>query len=123
MVGQIARRLPVRRQLLVGLLALATALSASAGEPWADSHLPKDAQAGLQLWLDASRQTAAAGRDIAPDAALEIWRDGSGHGRHFTQKEKDRQPRFQIYSNGRTVRFDGARSFLSLAGPQLEFAN
>jgi len=108
------------RHLLVCLLAVCGLSAAGAAEPWADPRLPESVRAGLLVWLDASRQSAALRQDIAAGAPLSVWYDGSGHRRHFTQPVKDSQPTFQPNARGATVRFDGAADFLALGGEQRE---
>ena len=97
-------------------LALAFAPAALADiEPWADAKLP--VRDGLDLWLDASRQPAARDARKMPTAggALDVWLDGSGHGRNVAQRVADAQPRWQQTAGGAFVRFDGKDDWLGAA--------
>src|SRR5947209_6634010 len=86
------------RLLAIFLSALAPASSITAGETlrWCDPHLA--IRNGLVMWLDASRQGAAAeaaGRAATGDgAALETWFDGSGNRIDLTAQSAAARPRF-----------------------------
>ncbi len=89
-------------------------------EPWADPDLP--AKEGLLLWLDARRQSAAWQAHKKPalrnGAAMDVWFDGSGAGRHLGQRLQPSQPRFIQAGTQAVVRFDGKDDCLNLGGPQ-----
>lgn len=99
----------IRRRAINVLALLAALLTAPAAaqqplEPWADGGLP--VKEGLLLWLDATRQPAAAttqGATLSEGDALATWYDGSGRRRHFTQPNSAAQPTFTPTG----VRFDG----------------
>jgi putative heme-binding domain-containing protein len=104
------------RTLLPAMLLLALAMPLASAqsppsptptkplEPWTDAKVPvKD---GLLLWLDASRQPAAAtahGAALADGDALATWYDGSGHHRDLTQPNESARPTYSPAG----VRFDG----------------
>ncbi|MFL5242662.1 MAG: ThuA domain-containing protein [Gemmataceae bacterium] len=111
----------MRWAIWVGSLLLVPG-SILAGEKWADTKvkLPEPPA----LWLDASRQPAAyqaRGRSITNGAALDVWYDGSGHGRHLSQRVQGMQPRYAEVAGVALVRFQG-KEFLGRIGldPQLE---
>ncbi|MGB7158297.1 MAG: hypothetical protein WBD40_09545, partial [Tepidisphaeraceae bacterium] len=88
------------------ILFLLTTITARAAEiePWADPAMSvKD---GVALWLDATRQSAAAkanGKQLTDGDALETWYDGSGHRRDLTQPVDGARPHFTPAA----VTFDG----------------
>lgn len=94
------------------------ASSALAIEPWADPDLP--AKEGVLLWLDAARQPAAWQAHKKPPlhngAAVDVWYDGSGIGRHLVQRLQASQPRFVRAGTQAVVRFDGKDDSLALSG-------
>ena len=93
-------------------LFLFAAASAFALEQWADGKLPvKD---GVELWLDAARQPVVReARGLPePGGTLDVWFDGSGHGRHMAQRVASSQPRWQRSAGGAFVRFDGKDDWL-----------
>ena len=112
------------KALLLTLLSLA-ALSAPAAEPWADTKLPTDK--GLELWLDASKQSAArAVRKLPPladNAAVDVLLDGSGQQRDLTQRVADAQPKFKSAGASAFLRFDGTNDFLAAANLRRTLTN
>ena len=86
---------------------------ASAAEPWADSKLP--VTEGLQVWLDATRITAAteAGGASPPreGGAVAVWHDASGNNRDVRQDAPGRRPVFRtdmkVSRPAPVVQFDG----------------
>ena len=90
-----------RRTTLVLVLLGVVAPACGAAEPWADPKLPvKD---GLELWLDAARP----GPVKRPDGDLDVWSDGSGHGRQVRQAAEAARPRLVRVGEAAVVRFDG----------------
>jgi putative heme-binding domain-containing protein len=91
---------------------------ARAVEPWADPNLK--VTAGLEVWLDAARQNAArkAGNlpELSSGQAIEVCYDGSGHGRHLTQKDSAARPIYFSDGGYSALRFDGVRQHLTLSG-------
>ncbi len=83
-------------------------------EAWADPSLK--VTRGLALWLDAGRLNAARQAQGRPElregARVDVWYDGSGHGRHLSQPDSKAQPLF----TGQALRFDGETSALERAG-------
>src|SRR5688500_8897513 len=90
-------------------------------EPWTDPNL--EIRGGLQLWLDASRQTAArekaATRQIHNGDPLDRWLDGSGHARTFFQLTRGAMPRYRTSGSNAWVHFDGTDDFLTATVPNL----
>ncbi|MEO6435783.1 MAG: ThuA domain-containing protein [Tepidisphaeraceae bacterium] len=86
------------------LLLFTSTAPAATPETWADPALPvKD---GLTIWLDASRQPAAAGAHgatLKDGDAITTCYDASGNGRDFSQQTETARPTF---SPG-AIRFDG----------------
>jgi hypothetical protein len=74
--------------------------------------------AGLQLWFNASSETAADG------SALTVWHDRSGNGRDLTAAFPAAAPIFHSAGlNGKaTVEFDGVRSMLKTYGSTFQIA-
>src|SRR5688500_3370820 len=98
--------LPLTMTLIA--LCLLTPASAESIEPWADSRLP--AKIGLAAWLDATRQPAAweaNGRALTGDELLDVFYDGSGHRRDFSQPFGPAQPKFVEGRQHAAIRFDG----------------
>ena len=99
------------------LLLLAAALPSPAAEPWVDAKLPTEK--GLELWFDATRQTAArAARKLPPlkdHSLVDALLDGSGQQRDLTQRVAEAQPRFRVSGTNAFVRFDGKDDFLAAA--------
>src|SRR5688572_33406603 len=89
--------------------ATATTVPAARLETWADRSLPVGQ--GLALWLDATRQPTAWQAHGKPalgnGAPLDVWYNGSGHGRHLTQPAKGAQPRFVAAGGGKADRKRG----------------
>jgi putative heme-binding domain-containing protein len=85
---------------------------------WADASLP--VAPGLWLWLDAAQQQAAwqaHGKSPLPAGqSLDVWYDGSGHNRHFSQPLERAQPEFLAVGKQAAVRFDGEQTFLQGQG-------
>ena len=105
--------------IAVCLLLMATAPLAAV-EPWADPDLP--AKEGLLLWLDAIRQPAAWQAYTKPalhyGAALDVWFDASGAGRHLVQRFQQSQPRY-FQAGRKPWRFDLAKTtHLGVTGPE-----
>ncbi|MBX9580780.1 MAG: ThuA domain-containing protein [Gemmataceae bacterium] len=100
----------------VVLFALASPATAAGPEPWADPKLP--VTDGLELWLDASRVEAAAGKEKPPAAGgkLAMWLDGSGKARHLRQPADDARPTFLKVGDAGLVRFDGMDDHLRATG-------
>jgi putative heme-binding domain-containing protein len=99
------------------------AATAPAVEPWADKRLP--VTAGLEVWLDASRENAARAALKAPNAAggnelsiaassVAVWHDGSGHRRDLAQKVAAAQPHYSVQQDAGVMRFDGIDDALAL---------
>ena len=123
------RRLPdFRLRFSPFLLSAFVALGISEGkalEPWADSKLPvKD---GLELWLDATAQNAARNDRklplLTPDRAGDFWFDGSGKGRHVSQRVPDARPHFRQAGATAAFRFDGKDDHFSASLLNAEFAD
>jgi hypothetical protein len=74
------------------------AKTARAVEPWADPKL--DVRDGLLMWLDASRQPAAAEAMKAPSPAngakVDRWFDGSGSGLHVSAANDGARPTYRV---------------------------
>ena len=104
---------------------LFTASLAHAIEPWADDKLPvKD---GVELWLDASRQSSLRGaqklNQLQENMPTDIWFDGSGLGRHVSQRVQENRPKFHAVVNSASFRFDGKDDFFSAANLNASFTN
>ncbi|MEQ2007037.1 MAG: LamG-like jellyroll fold domain-containing protein, partial [Limisphaerales bacterium] len=112
-------------QLLTALFLLAIALAAPAAEPWADAKLPTDKS--LELWLDATKQSAArAARKLpalADNSAVDVLLDGSGQQRDLTQRVADAQPKFKSAGVSAFLRFDGKDDFLAAANLRRSLTN
>lgn len=78
-------------------------------ETWADPGLP--VQAGLRLWLDASRINAGRSAlglpELVDGAAVGLWPDASGRKTHAGQRRLDSQPLFRATPRGNWLEFDG----------------
>jgi putative heme-binding domain-containing protein len=102
-------RLQIRVAVTLLLLTMGLLTAAPAVEPWADPSLKFTE--GLIGWYDASVQNAArqaAGLEPwGEDAAVDTWRDGSGHRRDLTQSSEAARP---------TIRFDSGRAFVYFNG-------
>ncbi len=100
-------------------------------EPWADEALP--VQAGLELWLDASRQNLGRAseisrkgpknkRNMAPlGGPLDVWLDASGNQRDLRQPVPAQRPKLVQSAGGLAVRFDGVDDFLSGVSTKTNF--
>jgi putative heme-binding domain-containing protein len=104
------------------LILLSSTVSGAATEKqeiegWADSALPvKDA---LRVWLDATRQVKAweaHEKTLIGGEPMDVWYDGSGHRRHFTQPLQNGQPSFLEAKTQAAVRFDGKDDHLRWSG-------
>lgn len=111
------------RLLLVPLLS--AHLVAAAVEPWADAKLPTDK--GLELWLDATRQSAARVARKLPalnnNSLVDALLDGSGQQRDLVQRVADAQPKFKTAGASAFLRFDGKDDFLAVANLRRAFTN
>jgi putative heme-binding domain-containing protein len=100
----------------LALFHFAMAPIVHAAEVWSDEHLP--VKQNLELWLDASRENAARESanlpKIAHNGPVDFWHDGSGHGRHLSQRVLEARPRFKLQSNAAVINFDGKDDFLSV---------
>ncbi|KAF0177399.1 MAG: Heme-binding protein [Limisphaerales bacterium] len=107
------------------LLLVAPLLPASAAEPWADAKLPTDK--GLELWLDASKQSVARQVRKLPalkdSARVDVLLDGSGQQRDLAQRVADAQPKFRVVGTNAFLRFDGKDDFLAAANLRRSFTN
>jgi putative heme-binding domain-containing protein len=87
-------------------------------QSWVDGSLP--VTDGLWLWLDAARQEAAwqaHGKSPLKDGQpLDVWYDGSGHERHFSQPLESAQPKFISVGKQACIRFEGGQTFLTAHG-------
>ena len=112
-----------------GRIAVALAFTCAIGsiaqqssqvERWADTRL--QVTEGLVLWLDASRMSAARqaqGRlPLGDGDPVDVWYDGSGHGRHCTQGFPKSRPTFLAAGEAAAIRFDGLDDCLSATGPK-----
>ncbi|HEY1172510.1 MAG TPA: ThuA domain-containing protein [Verrucomicrobiae bacterium] len=94
-------------------------------EPWADGKLT--VTEGLELWLDAAQQNAARTALKLPtlnnSTATDTWFDGSGLGRHVSQRITESRPRFFSVVNSASFRFDGKDDFLGAANLNGSFTN
>jgi putative heme-binding domain-containing protein len=92
-------------------------LSSRAAEPWVDSRLAITSQ--LELWFDASRQTAGRGSlqlpSLTAGSPVDYLLDGSGRRRHLAQTAPERRPRFRQEFTGAFLRFDGTNDCLEAA--------
>ncbi len=104
-------------RLLAAQFLLVAALAASAAEPWADAKLPTDK--GLELWFEATKQTAARQARKLPamndNSLVDVLLDGSGQQRDLTQRVADAQPKFKSAGASAFLRFDGKDDFLAAA--------
>ncbi len=111
---------------------MAGIFSLPALEPWADDQLP--VRAGLELWLDASRENPARTPSkkfrpkeelprIPNGAPLDIWHDASGHKRDVVQFVPSARPRVIQGLRGTTVRFDGKDDFLMMSRREQDLTN
>src|SRR5579859_1388954 len=104
-----------QRQLLAAFLLGIAVAPAHAIEPWADTDL--SVTAGLQLWLDASRQNAARRAqklsELADGHAVETAHDASGLARHLQQKDASLRPIFVKRDRYIALRFDGDHQHLT----------
>ena len=73
-------------------------------------------RAGLELWLDVSRQSAGRGAHQLPSLtagnSVDYLLDGSGNHRHLAQPSRRARPKFQQSFAGGFIRFDGEDDFL-----------
>ncbi|MEW6305186.1 MAG: ThuA domain-containing protein [Verrucomicrobiota bacterium] len=110
---------------LLSLFLLAVLAPLPAAEPWADDKLP--VANGLELWLDATRQSAARQTRklpaLANNAPADFWFDSSGKGRHVSQRIPEARPRFRQVVNSASFRFDGKDDFFSAANLNTSFTN
>src|SRR4051794_4500327 len=95
-------------------------------EPWADQKLP--VTAGLQLWLDASREAAAREAldlpPLPPGSGLDFWHDASGAAHHLNQRIREARPQWRRLAGGAFLRFDGQNDFLAgVANPRVTMSN
>jgi putative heme-binding domain-containing protein len=99
---------------LWSLVLGAWSFSVRAAEPWTDNRLSVTNQ--LELWFDASRQSAGRGSIQLPSLsagnAVDYLLDGSGRRRHLTQSAPERRPRFRQEFTGAFLRFDGTNDCL-----------
>jgi putative heme-binding domain-containing protein len=102
------------------LVAVTVPTTARGAEPWADARLA--VRDGLVIWLDASRQSAAAAAEAAKKpatqdgATIDAWLDGSGNQLHFNAPQGSARPRFQRAGEAAVVRFDGEGNYLLRGG-------
>src|SRR5688500_127862 len=109
---------PRPRLLLLLLLLAIPSVARGALEPWSDPALP--IQDGIRVWLDATRQPAAweaNGKALVGGEPLDVWYDGSGYRRHFTQPVRDAQPDFAEGNSRAAVRFDGKDDHFRWSNP------
>src|SRR5579875_1989610 len=103
---------------VIAVVSLAPSAETRTAEPWADSRLT--VTNGLELWLDADRLNAArlaqGQAALKAGAAVEIWPDASGLGRHVRQETKAAQPRLIRVGEDCLVRFDGNDDHLRWIG-------
>lgn len=106
-------------------LAWVCGLGVQGAEPWADERLP--ATAGLEMWFDASRQSAGrAALQLPPITSgnpVDYLVDGSGRGRHLQQPRREARPQFRQEFSGAFLNFDGREAVLSRFEPGLAFTN
>jgi putative heme-binding domain-containing protein len=97
----------------VGVLSF----SAHAVEPWSDNRL--GITNGLELWFDASRQSAGRSSLQLPSLtagnAVDYLLDASGRRRHLAQPAPEQRPRFRQEFTGAFLRFDGTNDCLEAA--------
>jgi putative heme-binding domain-containing protein len=113
------------RLILTSLFLFAGLESLVGAEPWADKRLPESAKSGLVIWLDASVQAAARqslGKPaLAEFGPVDVWFDGSGAGRHFSQRREQSRPIWRDHNPGRSILFDGEDDVLTWAGGKQAF--
>jgi putative heme-binding domain-containing protein len=95
----------------------AWSFSPRAAEPWSDSRLAVTNQ--LELWFDASRQSAGRSSLQLPSLtagnAVDYLLDASGRRRHLAQLAPEQRPRFRQEFTGAFLRFDGTNDCLETA--------
>ena len=103
----------------------ARCVNAATIEKWADPQLP--VKAGLELWLDASRENEARESHQllkrAPNGNLDFWHDASGHGRNLNQHLAAARPILVVTNGTSYVRFDGKDDFLAASNIGLSLTN
>lgn len=113
------------KALCQSLLALAATFAGYAAEPWTDVKLPTDK--GLELWFDATKQSAARQARKLPtlnnDSLVDVLLDGSGQQRDLVQRVADAQPKFKAVGTNAFLRFDGKDDFLAAANLRRAFTN
>jgi putative heme-binding domain-containing protein len=91
--------------------------SASAAETWSDNRLTITNQ--LELWFDASRQSAGRSSlqlpSITAGNTVDYLLDASGRRRHLAQLAPEQRPRFRQEFTGAFLRFDGTNDCLEAA--------
>ncbi len=96
-----------------------------AAEPWTDKRLPESARADLVVWLDASAQPMARqalGKPaLVASGPVDIWFDGSGAGRHFSQRREEGRPIWRDNGRARSFLFDGEDDVLTWTDGQQGF--
>jgi putative heme-binding domain-containing protein len=100
-----------RCRFAVVLLTLVSAPTFAA-EKWADQRLP--VTAGLELWFDAAKTSAAGPGETGQNLAS--WADASGHGRQLVQPRADSRPAAVRVGDRSVVRFDGKDDHLRVTG-------
>ncbi|RYD40729.1 MAG: hypothetical protein EOP85_13770, partial [Verrucomicrobiaceae bacterium] len=109
-------RMPMKQATLL-ILILALPVRAESAR-WADHTIP--VKAGLELWLDASRENEAREAHymnrLADGQAMEIWHDSSGRSRHLAQWSSVFRP---LWRSG-AVEFLGDDYLAALLNPGLE---
>src|SRR5262245_27121683 len=99
-------------------------LSLRAAEPWSDDRLPVGA--GLELWLDCSRQNAGRSELQLPPLGsgnlVDYLVDGSGNARHLAQPQLDARPRFRQDFDGAFLSFDGTNDAMLASHLRLQVA-
>jgi len=126
--------MPKLHLLFYIVVAVVGVTGVESAEPWADPSLP--AVTGLELWLDASRETAARDSDrsiqVDGEGRLATWHDASGKGRHAVQAEPGKQPRLlQVEPKVGApsseapwvIRFDGQDDHLRVLGFDRRFTD
>jgi len=107
------------------LLLLLVSPAAFAAEPWADSRLP--ITSGIELWFDASRESAARQARELPSPingkAIDYWHDASGYARHLNQRALDARPQWRRFGGSALVHFDGQNDFLAATIAPQSFSN
>ncbi len=104
--------------VILWILSLgAWTFSARAAEPWSDNRLTVTNQ--VELWFDASRQSAGRGSLQLPSLtagnAVDYLLDASGRRRHLAQLAPEQRPRFRQEFTGAFLRFDGTNDCLEAA--------